>query len=447
MNDVSAESNRRLQRILGGKQRADRVTGMAAGVAQAGRLRWSSGVGSVDLAAPEVVPDDDTQFLIASNTKVFTAVLVMALRDAGRLDLDDDVARHVPESRHSGVTIRQLLSHVSGMQREPVGDVWDTLVYPDAGQLVEGWNAADRILKPHHKWHYSNLSFSVLGEIVARLDGRSWAESLQARILDPLELRRTTVGFADRHAVGYYVPPYTDVPVVEPVVDIAAMAPAGALASTVRDLATWGSFLADPVPEVLSPDTVEEMCQPQIMADLETWRLAWGLGVSLRRDGERIWVGHTGGMPGHISGLFVQRAASVVGIALMSSSPAPDPAAVAVELGSVVLDHEPADVEPWRPGSSVPPEYVDLLGRWFSEGSSFTFSVRRGRLEARLDAAPESTPPSVFAAASPHVYRTESGRETGELLRVNRDGSGAVSHLSWATYRFTREPMAFGEWL
>lgn len=56
-------------------------------------------------------------------------------------------------------------------------------------------------------------------------------------------------------------------------------------------------------------------------------------------------------------------------------------------------------------------------------------------------------PPSVFARVADDVYRTESGRETGEMLRVTRDESGAVARLNWATYRFDRSPMAFGEWL
>ena len=99
------------------------------------------------------------------------------------------------------------------MQREPLGDVWETLVNPDTAELVSGFNEAERVHRPHHRWHYSNLVFSMLGEVVARLDARPWAESLRARILDPLEMRRTTVGFSGRHAQGYYVPPWTDVPV------------------------------------------------------------------------------------------------------------------------------------------------------------------------------------------------------------------------------------------
>ena len=98
-----------------------------------------------------------------------------------------------------------------GMQREPVGDVWEPSSTPSR-RARRRFNQAERVHRPHHLWHYSNLVFSMLGEVVARLDARPWKESLKARILDPLEMRRTTVGF-DGHAQGYYVPPFTDVPV------------------------------------------------------------------------------------------------------------------------------------------------------------------------------------------------------------------------------------------
>jgi CubicO group peptidase (beta-lactamase class C family) len=447
VTSLSDATSKRLHAIVAERQSKHRIPGVAAGVARDGDPLWSDGVGAADVHAPDRPPTDDTQFLVASHTKTFTAVLVMALRDEGRLSLDDPLDKHVPESKHGGVTVRSMLSHVSGMQREPVGDVWDTLRYPDRDELLAGWNEAERILKPHYRWHYSNLAFSMLGEVVARIDGRSWAESLQARILDPLGLRRTTVGLSGDAAVGYYVPPFSDVPVVEPVVETKALDPAGALASTLRDMTAWGSFLADPTDEVLSPDTLEEMCQPQIVGDLERWQFAWGLGLMLVRDKDRVWVGHTGGMPGHITGLMVQRQTKTVGVVLMNSTASPDPAAFAIELGGYVLEHEPALPEVWRPGTAVPDDLAGLLGVWYSEGQGFTFSVRQGRLEARMNGAPDWKPPSVFAEVGDDLYRTESGRETGEVLRVSRDASGAVTHLNWATYRFTREPYAFGEWL
>lgn len=447
MPALSDASQRTLRSTLLDRQVNGRVPGVWGGVVRDGVLLWSDGVGSADLADLDSPPDADTQHLIASITKTFTAVLVMALRDEGKLSLDDTLDTHIPETQHGGVTIRQMLSHVTGMQREPLGDVWDTLTFPDRSTLVKGWSEAERILRPHHRWHYSNLCYSLLGELVARLDGREWVESLQARILGPLELSRTTLGLAGRHATGYYVPPYSDVPVLEPVLDIGAMAPAGGLASTGRDLATWAGFLADPFDDVLSADTIEEMCQPQIVADLERWQLAWGLGLGLLRADDRVYAGHTGGMPGHITGVFVHRESKTGGIGLMNATSAPDPAALAVELAGYVLEHEPVEPAPWRPGSEVPAELLEGLGRWFSEGQAFTFSVRQGKLEARGDATPAHKPPSVFTRIEEDLYRTESGRETGELLRITRDAEGVATRLHWATYLFTREPYAFGEWL
>jgi CubicO group peptidase (beta-lactamase class C family) len=447
MAALTEQSARALYRTVAERQSKFRVPGLFAAVSRDGQTLWQTGLGSADLASPGTAPTADSQFLIASITKTFTAVLVMALRDEGKLSLDDTVDQHLPETTHRPVTIRQMLSHVTGMQREPVGDVWETLSYPDRTQLVEGWNSAERILKPHHRWHYSNLAYSMLGEVVSRLERREWRESLKARILDPLGMRRTSVGFSGNAVTGYFVPPYSDVPVREPVLDIASMASAGGLASTADDLQTWAGFLADPTDEVLSADTVEEMCQPQIMADLDTWQLAWGLGLEIPRVGERVCVGHTGGMPGHISGMFVNRDTSTSAIVLMNSSSAPDPAALALDLAGYVIEHEPADPPVWTPGTSVPAELEGLLGQWFSEGQGFTFSVRQGRLEARADKAPEDKPPSVFAQVGEDLYRTVSGRETGELLRITRDADGRVTRMHWATYLVTREPYAFGEWL
>lgn len=120
MTKISEASARHLHLLIAERQTKHRLPGIAAGVARDGDPLWSDGVGAADITKPEQAPNDDTQFLIASNTKKFTAVLVMSLRDEGKLSLDDTVERFVPESKHAGVTIRQILGHVTGMQREPV---------------------------------------------------------------------------------------------------------------------------------------------------------------------------------------------------------------------------------------------------------------------------------------------------------------------------------------
>ena len=424
-----------------------RVPGLYAGVVRDGGLVWQEGIGAADVSVPQVAPTPDDQFMVASNTKTFTAVQVMQLRDEGRLSLDDTLDQHIPEVTHPGVTIRQALAHSSGMQREPVGDVWETLRNPDREELVRGFNEAERVHAPHHLWHYSNLVFSMLGELVARIDGRDWYDSLRARILDPLEMRRTTLGPLGSAVTGYYVPPYTDGPVQEPLLDVKALAPCGGLASTPTDMARWSAFVADPVADVLSKDTLEEMCEPQIMIDRQRWTGAFGLGFMLIRSGDRTYVGHTGGWPGFITGLFTHRESGTGGLALMNSTSAPDPAAFAIALADHVVENDPVEPELWRPGIEVPAELADLVGLWYSEGAPFVFSVTQGRLEARAQALPEHKPSSVFEKVGEDLYRTVSGREAGELLRVTRDAAGKVAKMNWATYLVTREPLAFGEWL
>ncbi len=440
-------TTRALHRIALDKQVKGRVPGLYAGVVRGGGFVWHEGLGAADVSVPQIAPTAEDQFMVASNTKTFTAVQVMQLRDEGRLSLDDTLDQHIPEVTQPGVTIRQALAHSSGMQREPVGDVWQTLRNPDRAELVAGFNEAERVHAPHHLWHYSNLVFSMLGELVARRDGRDWYDSLKARILDPLEMRRTTVGPLGSAVSGYYVPPYTDVPVPEPLLDVRALAPCGGLASTATDMARWASFVADPVAEVLSPDTLEEMCEPQIMMDRQRWTGAFGLGFMLVRSGTRTYVGHTGGWPGFISGLFTHRESGTGGLALMNSTSAPDPAAFAIALADHDIENDPVDPEEWRPGTEVPEDLADLVGLWFSEGSPFVFSVKQGRLEARAQALAEHKPSSVFERVGEDLYRTVSGREAGELLRVSRDEDGKVTSMSWATYLVTREPLAFGEWL
>ncbi len=447
MSDLPKETTKHLHRTALAQQREGRVPGLAAAVSREGELLWFAGIGTTKVGSRET-PGPDDQYLIASNTKTFTAVMVMQLRDEGRLSLDDLLGDHLPDVPHA-ITVRQALAHVSGMQREPLGDVWDTLDQPDATSLMRGFAEAERVGRPHTRWHYSNLAYAVLGQVVEKLEGRPWVDSLDARLLQPLEMRRTTVGFVDdAHVTGYFVPPFHDVPRAEPVIDLRAMTPVGGLASTARDLARWSAFVASPDPEILSPDTLEEMCQPQVLLDTERWNGGMGLGFFVHRaPSGRTWVGHDGGMPGHITSLLTHRESGTGGIVLMSNTAGSDPSALAIQLAEKVVDDAPVEDEPWRPGTTVPEELAGIIGRWYSEGREFTFSVREGRLEARQAGAPASRPPSVFAAEAPDRYRTESGRERGELLRVTRDDSGAVDRLHWATYLFTREPLGFGEHL
>ena len=94
------DTARSLSRLAHDAQRATRTPGLVAGVAETGEVHWCEGIGRADLDVPGVPLGPDTQYPVASNTKTFTAVLVMQLRDEGRLDLDDRLGEHLPDLRH-----------------------------------------------------------------------------------------------------------------------------------------------------------------------------------------------------------------------------------------------------------------------------------------------------------------------------------------------------------
>lgn len=432
-----------LSRRIRSFQRKERVPGVSAAVARRGELLWEEAVGLADVdEGTEVTPD--TQYRVGSITKTFTAVAILQLRDAAALALEDRLGDHIEEVAHPGPTIRRLLSHSSGLQREPVGEAWETMEWPTVEELLVRLEEAEQLLEPGRFWHYSNLGFALLGEVVARRAGRPYREVVQERILDPIGLRRTTWDPVEPRARGYLVEPYSDgVRPERDDVDIRAEDAAGQLWSTTGDLCRWAAFLSDPDPAVLAPETAEEMHSVQVMTD-EGWKSAWGLGLELARAGDRILAGHSGGMPGHITAFTYSRRDGVAAAVLANAYAPSDEEAERLAVASVKA--LPSEPEPWRPDAEPMPERIaGILGRWFSEGEETIFSWRAGRLEARRATDSGDEEPSVFAEEAPDRFRVAAGRERGEVLRVVRDEAGAAVKLYWATYPFKRVPFTFGE--
>ena len=419
-----------LRRELGRFQRESPAPSAAAALFRDGEVRWSEAIGLADVeSGRQATPD--TQYAIASITKTFVARAILILRDEGALALDDPLGAHIPEAAREGVTIRRLLAHSAGIQREPPGDIWETLEMPDREQLVAGFAEAEQVLDPASLWHYSNLGYAVLGEVVGRVAGIPCERFVEERLLGPLGLGRTSWRPGANAATGYFVERFADAAVREPVIEKRAVAPAGALWSTVEDLARWGSHLLEQ----------EEMHAVQVMADADRWSLAWGLGLMLHRRGDRLFAGHDGGAVGHASHLSWSRRERV-GIALLTNTENPALDFDPLSLTEKAAEALPLEPEPWRPGPAVPPELTGVLGIWWGEGVDWWFEWREGRLQASRPG--RKAAPAMFEREHEDVYRTVSGREQGELLRVVRDGDGAVTKLYWATYPFTREPQHFG---
>jgi CubicO group peptidase (beta-lactamase class C family) len=444
----------RLDRAVRRTQADARVPALSAALHRADRDLWTCAVGtSGDPGAPLAA---DSVFRIGSVTKTFTAVLVMQARDDGLLDLDDPLSAHLDVPAHGDMTVRRLLSHTAGLQREPYGDMWDTLLAPDVDGLLADLGRAERVLGTNRRFHYSNLGMALLGQAVARLRGGTWAEVLAERILAPLGLAATGAEPGPRAVVGHLVDAYSDAARPEPRLDCGAIAPAAQLWSTAADMARWAAFLADPAAVdpgavVLSAATADEMRWPLTTTDESLWSGGFGLGLILVPQGDRVvHVGHDGAMPGFLAGVYGRRGGDgnpgALGCAVLASS---GTAAEAIDLPHELLrltvELDPAEIRPWSPGEPAPAAYASVLGHWWSEGFAHVFSWHCGALQARGANTPAGRPPSTFEPlpGRTDVLRTVSGREAGELLRLTRDADGEVVRMHWATYRFTRRQETF----
>ena len=430
-------------------QRSWRSPGVSAGVVRDGELVWSTHAGSARLEPAPVAADDDTQFMIGSVTKTFTALTVMSLRDEGRLTLDDVLGDYLPDTRHARVPLRQMLAHASGLQREPVGNIWESLQAPDREAFVAGVEEAEQVLPAHHAFHYSNLAYGLLGQVVERITGQDWEQVVSERVLDPLGMTRTGLVPAQDRALGYQIDPYAGTAREEPLFELNATAPLGGLWSTVADMARYAAYVARPDGRVVSAETIDEMCRPLIMTDVDGWGGAYGLGFGMGRRGDRVYVGHGGAMPGFLTGLRVRRREGVGAIVFANASSGALSLALATDLVEAVLDAEPSLASAWVP-EQPRPDLEHLLGLWWSEGAPITFFVREGELWSRLsddDALSETryaAEPAEGARPSDR-FRAVEGRERGELLEVVRSADGSVDRLYFATYAVTREPLAFAD--
>jgi CubicO group peptidase (beta-lactamase class C family) len=340
----------RLERLVRVEQREKRLPSLAAAVLRDGELVWETAVGSADVASGlEATPD--TQYRVGSITKTFTAAAIMQLRDAGKLDLEDTLDRHVEGAAHRP-TIRRLLSHASGLQRETQDDSWLTLRFAPADELLETLAEAELVLPSGARFHYSNLAYALLGIVVERVSGKPYMEYVRERLLGPAGLTRMSFEPQAPAATGYLVQPYADGVWDTIDVETGAWTSAGQLWGTVRDLCRWGAFLADPDEQVLARSSAEEMRTVQVIDDHERWLAGYGLGLQLRRDGDRVLAGHGGSMPGFIARLYFAPKEKVAVAALTNESEAAL-GDLGLALVREAVEEWPVAPEPWRIGGCV----------------------------------------------------------------------------------------------
>lgn len=429
MTPVAPVTAHRLQARLATAQSTGRLPSVVAGVVRGGDLAWAGSYGAV--------PGDatDVQYRIGSITKTLTAILVLQLVRDGRVALDAPASEFLGDVGYADRSLRALLAHNAGLQSEPVGSWWERSSGLTFEQLAAGNDGSGAVFPALQQFHYSNLGYALLGEVVARVHGRSWWECVRVRILEPLGMTRTSYLPEGHAARGYSVHPYAGTLVAEPATDTGAMAPAGQAWSTVADLASYAGFLLDGHRDVLSREDLLAAAHPQSGDRDDALGSAYGLGFALSAGGSGLLVGHTGSMPGFLAACLVDRSRGTGAVLLCNATTGIRPHAVATGLLAELESSEPTIPAPWEPVDAVPRALADALGVWHWGNTPYAFAMEGRELVMRHNG--EEGPR--FAVVGDRVLGT-AGYHAGEELRVVRNADGRVNHLDIATFIYTRTP-------
>lgn len=414
------------------EQHDRRAPSLVAAVVRDGTSLWSGARGRVDGARPA----EDTQYRIGSITKTFVAVLIMRLRDDGRLSLDDPLSTHVPGTSFGDRTIGQLLSHASGITAEPPGEWWERSDGRTWASVAASTDESTLRTRGGRRFHYSNLGFAALGEVVARLRGSSWLEALRSEVLLPLEMGRTTALPVAPHASGWAVHPWADVVLPEPAHDARGMGPAGQLWSTVVDLGRWATFLCGDTGGVLAEDSVAEMAEPVVVDENEP---AYGLGLQMMPRRGRLLVGHTGSMPGFLAAVWVDREERTGAVGLANTTGGLPMGDVVAGLVDEVVTREPREPAEWVPMAEVDQALLAVAGPWYWGPRSYALRLLADRW---LELVPLQGDDRRcrFRPEADGTWTGLDGYYQAETLRIVRNPDGSPSHLNLNTFILTRTP-------
>lgn len=166
--------------------------------AEKGRLVYQNAFGYADVKRKRDPFTTDSQFELASVSKMFTAAAIMLLRQDGLLDYDVDIRTYIPEWPYEGITVRQLLNHRSGLSRYQslAHEKWPDKTIPLSNEkmidlFVE--YQPSPYFKPDRGFHYCNTNYALLASVVERVSGENFEVFMQERIFTPLGMRRSQI--------------------------------------------------------------------------------------------------------------------------------------------------------------------------------------------------------------------------------------------------------------
>lgn len=295
-----------------------RIPGAAVCIVKDGKVVMMKGYGIKELGLNNKV-DDNTLFMIGSNTKAFTATALAMLQERKQLSLNDKVTKYLPEfklnDQYAGqeAVIRDLLCHRIGF-RTFQGDFTFYNTDLTREQIIEKMSHVKAAYPFRTKWGYTNSAFLTAGQIIPKVTGRPWEIYLKENIFAPLGMTNTLALTEDMPKSLNRTVPHTLVNgqlTAIPYCQIDGLAPAGAISSSVNDMSKWVLALLNDgkvgARQVIPAAAIQETRQAQDVVGSvthlngETNYELYGLGWFLQDYENRRLVMHDGGVNGYLS--------------------------------------------------------------------------------------------------------------------------------------------------
>jgi len=386
-----AEAVRQLERWIAGEVAAKELPALSIALVDGQRIVWARGFGFAD-PQKRTPATAETVYRVGSVSKLFTDLAVMQLVEQGRLDIDAPVNRVLPEFAPRNpykvpITLRQLMSHRSGLVREPpYGHYFDPKP-PSLEDVVKSLAQTTLVFEPGARTKYSNAGLAVVGAAVARVKGEPFSKAIDHALFEPLGMSRssfepgTELAKSMAHGIMWSYDGRS-VPTPE---FLLGTGPAGNLVSTVVDLGRFLSFLfADgrgPGGPVLKPETLRSMIDPQLGKPGES--PAYGLGFHLTNLDQDRRIGHGGAIYGFATSLEAlpdaKLGAVVIAAADCANGFTDHVADVALKLMLAVRRATPLPIlESSQPVSHDRAQ--DLLGRYTQGNTVIDVTERNGKL-------------------------------------------------------------------
>lgn len=371
------------------------AAGLSISVTDRRRTLFTAGVGYADLAARSPVLDDTT-FQIGSIGKSFTALALLQLVQAGRLDLNAPISTHLPwfamPSRYGPITLRHLLSHTAGL---PAG----TDFAPAARYEGYALRDTEAAWEPGSRYHYSNTGYKLLGWLLEDVTGQDYGSIVRQRVLDPLGMHASEPVISHRTWHGMatgYVDLHDDRPrrlndTLIPthwseyaVGDGSQVSTAGDMARYARLWLNGGRGDAGPI---ISQALYRQMTTPAIEMP-GRWgdqhEYGYGFGLIIHRADSHDFIGHGGGTVGFRS-ITITDQTDGLGVVILCNGSGGDlyPAArYALQVAAAIRDGDPIPEAPTLSDPTRVESADRYAGQFIDEasGAALTVTARDGQL-------------------------------------------------------------------